>query len=129
MANTQLMALKEAMMALLTLCKEHQTGSMYLYTEQGQGIIIHINSGDIIEIFLRNLRGLAAVNELKSVSRVKFFFKGSRTRNVERESKSKLNNQDVFKALGLDYSLVPDANLKKIMIANQTSGSISDNCS
>lgn len=120
MANTQLMALKEAMMALLTLCKEHQTGSMYLYTEQGQGIIIHINSGDIIEIFLRNLRGLAAVNELKSVSRVKFFFKGSRTRNVERESKSKLNNQDVFKALGLDYSLVPDANLKKIMVVEDS---------
>ena len=119
--DSRLTALQDAMFSLLKLCKEQQTGSMYMYGEQGQGIIIHINAGEIIDIFCRNLRGKAAMDELKAVSRVKYFFKGSRGSQKQRESNAELSNEEVFKSIGIDYSgAVSTVGLKKIMVVEDS---------
>ena len=118
MSKVELVTLKDAVMALLKMCKEGYTGAMYLYTDQGHGGIISVNTGDIIDIFFRNYRGTAALDALKQVGQVKFFFKdGSKGKALPDES---LDNEIVFKELGIDSSAALSAGLKTILVVEDS---------
>lgn len=120
MSRTQLVALNEAVTALLRLCKNGSTGTMYMYTDKGQGGVISINNGNIIDIFFRNHRGAAAVDNLKQVDRVKFFFKIGNRGTAVPDNALELNNEEIFRKLGVNSGISLTADLKTILVVEDS---------
>lgn len=122
MSKSELVTFKDALMALLKLCKERHTGAMYMYTDQGHGAIFSISSGNIIDVFFRNMRGAAAVQELKGIDRAKFFFKGDSqgASAAQAAPAGAMSNEEIFNNLGVDYNIMPDGGLKKILIVEDS---------
>ena len=122
MSKDELVAFKDAVNALLKLCKERHSGAMYMYTDQGHGVIFSINTGNIVDVFFRNMRGAPALAEIKKIDRAKFFFKGDAqgSANAATAPTGAVSNEEIFRELGVDYNTVPAAGLKKILIVEDS---------
>ncbi len=123
MSRDELVKFKDAAMALLKLCKERHSGAMYMYTDHGHGVIFSINSGNIVDVFFRNMRGMPALQEIKKIESAKFFFKGdSQGGNTAQTPppSGAMSNEEIFRHLGVDYNATPAAGLKKILIVEDS---------
>ncbi len=122
MSKDELVAFKDAARALLKLCKERYSGAMYMYTDQGHGVIFSLNTGNIVDVFFRNMRGAPALAEIKKIERAKFFFKGDAqgSANVTTAPVGAMSNEDIFLELGVDFNQSPSMGLKKILIVEDS---------
>lgn len=120
MSKDELVPFKTAAEALAKLCREGHSGAMYMYTDQGHGVIFSIQGGGIVDIFFRNLRGAAALQEIRNIERAKFFFKGDSQASGGSGARGELSNEQVFEQMGMSYDAGPSADLKKILIVEDS---------
>ena len=116
-STTGFVTLNDTAMALLKACKQAYSGAMYLHTHDGYGAIISITSGTINNVFFRNYKGQAALNELKQVDRVKFFFKGGSTSTAAPDA---LDNDTIFQQLGIEPSIHQANELKTVLVVEDS---------
>lgn len=121
MSKDQLVPFSEAAAALCKLCREGHSGAMYMYTDQGHGVIFSIQGGNIVDIFFRNLRGAAALQEIRKIESAKFFFKGdTHATSGGSGARGELSNEEIFEQMGMVYDSGPSADLKKILIVEDS---------
>lgn len=132
MSRQQLLPFTELMRALLELCNEAKSGSMYTMTDNGEGAIFTLHSGKIVDIHYRNKWGVDALPFIKEIKMAKFFFNSGAGLLTEASIKDKAlpSNKEIFQELGMQYSITPSraapANgnakitLKKILVVEDS---------
>lgn len=69
---------------LLQLCIEGRTGSLYLMTSTNEGAVFVLNSGDVVDVAFKDIRGTSALPLIRKIDAAKFFFKSGQTAEVEK---------------------------------------------
>ena len=123
MSNDKYVAFKDAVIALLKLCKEYKSGAMYVYADQGKGAVFSINKGEIMDLYYRNIHGAAALSEICTIESARFFFKGDRDPGVNAASQPNntgLSTEEIFKHLGVDFNVHDESGLQKVLIVDDS---------
>lgn len=108
MAKDFLTPFSEAIQSLHKLCAQGQTGSMYIFTDDGHGAIFAVVKGKIVDFFYRSIRGPKALQLMRSINTAKYFFK--KDPNVRsRESDCELSNDEIFQSIGVDLDALSGA--------------------
>ncbi|MDH5324631.1 MAG: response regulator [Gammaproteobacteria bacterium] len=123
MSKDKFVAFREAVLALLRLCKEHKSGAMYVYADKGHGAVFSINKGEIMDLYYRNVRGVEALQDLRNVESARFFFKGDRDPGNNPSTQSNntgLSTEEIFKQLGVDFNEELGGGLAKILVIDDS---------
>lgn len=123
MSKDKFVAFRDAVLALLKLCKEHKSGAMYVYADKGHGAVFSINKGEIMDVYYRNVRGAEAIPDIRSIESARFFFKGDRdpgNNPANQSNNTGMSTEEIFKQLGVDYNEDLDSNLKKVLIVDDS---------
>lgn len=97
------------MRALLELCKEGRSGSMYIFTENRDGVVFTLHDGKIVDILYRTIWGTEALPLIKEIPLAKFFFSSSTGMPTATQGKNGTlpSNKEIFRSLGVQYSISP----------------------
>ena len=77
MSKAQLTPLSEVMQALVKLCLDSRTGTMYILTEQEHGALIVLSQEKIVENFYRIAHGMQVVPFMREITTSRYFFKNN----------------------------------------------------
>lgn len=123
MSKDKFVAFRDAVLALLKLCKEHKSGAMYVYADKGHGAVFSLNKGEIMDVYYRNVRGVDAIPDIRTIESARFFFKGDRdpgNNPTTQSNNTGLSTEDIFKQLGVDFHDETDSGLKKVLIVDDS---------
>lgn len=111
MSRQQLLPFAELLRALLELCNEGRSGSMYTMTDNAEGAVFTLHDGKIVDILYRNASGADALPLIKEIKMAKFFFNSGAGLLTAAPGKDKAlpSNKEIFQKLGLQYSITPPA--------------------
>lgn len=101
MSKEQLAPFSEAVQALVKLCQEGQTGTLYVLTQQEHGAVFALSQGRIVDIFFRTVRGMQALPMMSEIDKARYFFKTNPGGANAQPNGSLPENSEIFKALGV----------------------------